>query len=106
MFRQPQPGPTPEPTPVSAPTPSQPRRSTRSNFGQAPELLDPSNHLTIEHTQITDYLLAPANTSPIQHYCAMLGIKLPSGNYGRTISQGGSKRTLHSLEQAGKESKI
>ena len=73
--------PNPEPSPISIPTPFQPRRSTRRNLGQAPVLLDPSNHLLTEHTQITDYLLAPTNTSPIQHYCAMLDIKLPSGNY-------------------------
>ena len=36
----------------------------------------------------------------------MLGIKLPSGKYGRTASQGGYKRILYSLEQKEKQPKV
>jgi hypothetical protein len=69
------------------------RRSTRSNFGQAPALLDPSNHLA------TNYNQAAANKSPVEHYCHTLGIKLPTASRGQTISQGGSKKTSYSCEK-------
>ena len=69
------------------------RRSTRSNFGTAPVKLDPSNHLA------TNYNEAATNVSPVEHYCNTLGIKLPTGTRGQTISQGGCKKTSYSCEQ-------
>ena len=107
MFNPPAPTPIPTPVLTLAKTPIiQPGCSTRSNKGQAPEVLDSSNHLITQHINITDYSSAPVNTSPIKHYCNMLGIKLPSRNYGQTASQGGFKRILYSLEQKEKEPKI
>ena len=67
----------PPPTPTLAPAPALPavpptifqlRRSTKSNFGQPPELLDPSGHIITQYTEATDHLLAPPNTSLVQHY--------------------------------------
>ena len=88
------------PTPMTTPATLvfRPRCSTRSNIGQPPEVLDPSNHLITHHISVTDYSSAPANTSPIEHYCNMFGIKLHIENYGGTTSQCGSKKTLYSLE--------
>ena len=97
----------PPPTPVLAPAPAlpavppiifQPRRSTRSNFGQPPELLDPSGHVITQYTETTDPLLAPPNTSLCQHYCNTIGIRLPSGRYSRTPSKGGPSRLLYNTE--------
>ena len=85
--------PTPTPVPISGSTHVfQAHRSTQSNIGQPPEVLDPSNHIITQHISVTDYSSALANTSPIEHYCNMLGIKLPSENYGKTTSQGDSKK--------------
>jgi hypothetical protein len=93
----------PPPTPSSSSSPissikspvtqEQPRRSTRSNFGNAPEILDPSNH------HITNYTSALPNTTPTEHYCNSLGIKLPSATRGRTVSQGGPLRTSYTSEK-------
>ena len=69
------------------------RRSTRSNFGNAPVKFDPSNNLA------TNYTKADTNTSPIEHYCKTLGIKLPTATRGQTISQGGCKKTSYTCEQ-------
>ena len=102
--------PTPTLVPTLVPTPVtpvfQPRCSTQSNIGQPPEVLDPSNHIITQHVSVADYSSAPANTSPIEHYCNILCIKLPSVNYGQTTSQGGSKKTLYSLEQTERQPKI
>jgi hypothetical protein len=88
---------SPSSSPTSQPTATAPsgsiRRSTRSNFGQAPAKLDPSNHLA------TNYSKAATNTTPIKHYCNTLGIKLPTATRGQTISQGGSKKTSYSCER-------
>jgi len=79
---------------VSSPSNDQPRRSTRSNFGQTPSILDPSNHLA------TNYVKASASSiSPSQHYCNVLGLKLPSTSRGRTISQGGCTKTHYSSDK-------
>ena len=83
----------PAPTPVPTPT-FQPCHYTRSNIGQAPNMLDPSDHLVTQHIDTTGYSSAPANTSPIEHYCNMICIKLPSLNYVQTASQGGSRRQV------------
>jgi hypothetical protein len=48
---------------INSPVQEQPRRSTRSNFGNAPKKLDPSNH------HITNYTSALPNTTPSEHYC-------------------------------------
>jgi hypothetical protein len=77
--------------PVNSPEPST-RRSTRSNFGNAPVRLDPSNHLA------TNYNESATNVSPVEHYCNALGIKLPTATRGQTISQGGCKKTSYSCE--------
>jgi hypothetical protein len=69
------------------------RRSTRSNLGNAPVRLDPSNHLA------TNYNASATNVSPTEHYCNTLGIKLPTATRGQTISQGGCKKTSYSCEQ-------
>ena len=78
----------PFPTPALAPTPAlptvpptifQPRRATRSNFCQPPELSDLSGHVITQYTEATDPLSAPANISLEQHYCNTVGIRLPSG---------------------------
>jgi hypothetical protein len=61
-------------------------RSTRSNFGNTPVMLDPSNHLA------TNYNESAINVSPVEHYCTTLGIKLPTATRGQTISQGGCKK--------------
>ena len=94
MFQLPTPVPVPTfmpaPVPASSTSAFQPCCSTRSKLGQPPEVLDPSNHFVTEYLSATDYLSAPANTSPTEHYCNMFGIKLPSGKYGCTTSQGGS----------------
>jgi hypothetical protein len=70
---------------------NQPRRSTRSTFGQAPVILDPSNHLATNYSDTT--------ITPSEQYCHSLGIKLPSGTRGRTTSQGGCTKTFYSSEQ-------
>ena len=49
--------------PAVPPTIFQPRCSTRSNFGQPPELLDSSGHIITQYTEATDPLSAPPNTS-------------------------------------------
>jgi hypothetical protein len=69
------------------------RRSTRSNLGNAPVKLNPSNHLA------TNYNESATNVSPVEHYCNTLGIKLPMATRGQTISQGGCKKTSYSCEQ-------
>jgi hypothetical protein len=85
------------PSPVitnSIPSPDIPqplRRSTRSNFGTAPDTLDPSNNLA---TTYTDSSIAPS-----EHYCNALGIKLPSTSRGRTTSQGGCAKTFYTQEK-------
>ena len=82
---------SPTSLPQATPDPSPgPRRSTRSNFGQAPEKLDPSNH------HITNY---SSNTTPSEHYCNALNIKLPSKSRGRTTSQGGPSKTTYTSER-------
>ena len=62
----------PPPTPVLAPSPAlpaapptifQPRRSTRSNFGQPPDVLGPSGHVITQYTEATNPLSAPYNIS-------------------------------------------
>jgi hypothetical protein len=70
----------------------QPRRSTRSNFGQAPSVLDPSNNLA------TSYIKSSSLT-PSQHYCNVLGLKLPTATRGRTTSQGGCTKTSYTSEK-------
>ena len=97
------PPPTPALTPARTlpavpPTIFQPRCSTRSNFGQPPELLDPSGHIITQYTDATDHLSAPPNTSLLQHYCNTLGIRLPRGRYGRTSSKKGPRRLLYTTE--------
>jgi hypothetical protein len=71
---------------------SQPRRSSRSTLGQAPEVLDPSNHLATNYVE-------SSTTSPSEHYCNALGLKLPSATRGRTTSQGGSTKTSYSMNK-------
>ena len=75
----------PPPTPALVPAPAlsaasptifQPRRSTRSIFGQSPELLDPSGHVITQYTEATDPLSAPPNTSLVQYYCNTMGTSL------------------------------
>jgi hypothetical protein len=84
---------SPPPTSIDVSTPgAQPRRSTRSNLGQAPTILDPSNHLA------TSYVKSLSIT-PSQHYCNVLGLKLPSTSRGRTTSQGGCTKTSYSIEK-------
>jgi hypothetical protein len=88
---------SPSSTPLpSAPAPStpiesQPRRSTRSNIGDAPDRLDPSNHLATQYTT--------TSTAPSEHYCNALGIKLPSTSRGRTTSQGGCSKVFYTHEK-------
>lgn len=82
----------------------QPRRSTRSNLGQPPGVLDPSSHFVTQHTGFTEHLSAPPNTSPIEQYCNTLGIRKLSGRYGRTSSQGGCKRILHTSKLTERDS--
>ena len=72
---------------INPPTPFVPRRSTRSNFGDAPDKLDPSNHLA------TSYI--DKSKTPSEQYCNALGIKLPSTSRGRTTSQGGCLKTSY-----------
>jgi hypothetical protein len=60
----------------------QQRRSTQSNFGTAPDILDPSTHFS-NSTQ----------------YCHHLGIKLPTASRGRTTSQGGCLKTSYSCQK-------
>ena len=91
--------------PNNPPTVFQSCSSTGSNFCQPPDVLDPSSHSVTQQINLTDYVLVPANTSPIDHYCNTLGIKLPSGRYGGTSSQGGSKKILHCPEQKESEAK-
>ena len=74
-------------------TDNQPRRSTRSNFGQAPAVFDPSNNLATTYTEST-------SITPSEHYCNALGLKLPTATRGRTTSQGGCTKTSYtSLKQ-------
>jgi hypothetical protein len=83
------------PSPTSSPTANtenEPRRSTRSNFGQAPTVLDPSNHLATTYTK-------SSTITPSQHYCNVFGLKLPSATRGRTTSQGGSTKTFYTCEK-------
>ena len=86
----------PLPTPALAPATALPavpptiiqlRCSTRSNFIQPPELLDPSGHVITQYTEATDPLSAPPNLPLVQHYCNSIGIRLPSGRYSRTSSK-------------------
>jgi hypothetical protein len=70
-----------------------PHRSTRSNFGHTPELLDPSSH------HITNYTSALPNTTPSEHYCNVLRIKLPTATRGRTNSQGGPLQIYYTSER-------
>ena len=81
--------------PVAQPTIFHPRCSTRSNFGQPPDMFDPSGHVITQYTKATDPLSAPPNISLVQHYCNTMGIRLPSGRYSRTPSKGGPKRLLY-----------
>ena len=84
--------------PAAPPTIFQPRRSTRSNFGLPPDVLDPSGHVITRYTEATDPLSVPYNTSPLQHYCNKMGIRLPSGRYSHTPSIGGPKRLLYTVQ--------
>ena len=99
------PAPTPVPeVPNAPPTVFYPRRFTRSNVGQPPDVLDPSSHFVTQHTGVTDHLSVPPNTSPIEHYYNTLVIWLPSRRYGRTSSQGCSKRILYTPDQTERDS--
>jgi hypothetical protein len=85
-------GSPPPPTFPHSKTPAPPlRRSTRSTIGQAPAVLDPSNHLATNYSE--------TSLTPSQQYCNALGLKLPSTTRGRTISQGGSTKTIYSSEK-------
>jgi hypothetical protein len=89
------PSPSPQATiniPAPPPIESQPRRSTRFNIGNAPERLDPSNHLATNYTE-------SSTTFPSEQYCNALGIKLPSASRGRTNSQGGCSKTSYTQEK-------
>jgi hypothetical protein len=86
-----QPQPAPSTANIPSPTVSQPRRSTRSNFGDAPVRLDPSNHLATNYTN--------SSIPPSEQYCNALGITLPSSSRGRTISQGGCLKTSYTTEK-------
>jgi hypothetical protein len=78
--------------PAPPPIESHPRRSTRFNIGNAPERLDPSNHLATNYTE-------SSAISPSEQYCNALGIKLPSASRGRTNSQGGCSKTSYTQEK-------
>jgi hypothetical protein len=52
------------------------RCSTRSNLGSAPDHLNPSTHTLKFHHQATNN--NGSNVTSIEHYCNVLGIKLPS----------------------------
>jgi hypothetical protein len=67
---------------------NQPRCSTRSNFGQTAELFDPSNNLATNYVE-------SSSTSPSEHCCNALGLKLPSTTRGRTTSQGECTKTSY-----------
>jgi hypothetical protein len=82
---------------ASTKEPEQLRRSTRSNLGSAPDRLDPSTHTLIYHHQATNN--NGSNVTPIEHYCNVLGIKLPSATRARTTSQGGSLKTSYTSEK-------
>ena len=43
-------------------------RTTRSNFGQTSDVLDPLSHSITQHTDITNHLLALPNISSTKHY--------------------------------------
>ena len=97
------PPPAPElaPAPVLSavsPTIIQPRRSTKINFGQPAELLDPSVHVITQYTNATDHFLAPLNNSLVEHLSKTLGLRLPSGRYGRIPSKGGPRKYLYATE--------
>jgi hypothetical protein len=73
------------------------RRSTRSNLGSAPDRLDPSTHsLTYHHQATTNN---GSVVSSIEHYCNVLGIKVPSTTRGRTTSQGGCTKTSYTCHK-------
>jgi hypothetical protein len=86
-------GSLPSPTPLPHVTTPEPtlRRSARSTFGQAPVVLDPSNHLATTHSD--------ASITSSEQYCNALGLKLPSVTRGRTTSQGGCIKTSYSSEK-------
>jgi len=86
------PSPSPQVTKnVPPPIEIQPRRSTRSNLGDAPQRLDPSNHLATNYTA--------SDIAPSEQYCNALGIKLPSTSRGRTTSQGGCSKTSYTQDK-------
>ena len=84
--------------PATSPTIFQPYCSTRSNFGQPPELLDRSGNVITQYTEATDPLFAPLNTSLVQCYCSTMDIRLPSRRISRTPSKEGPKRLLYNIE--------
>jgi hypothetical protein len=73
------------------------RRSTRSNLGSAPDRLDPSAHSLKYHHQATNN--NGSNLTSIEHYCNVLGIKLPSTTRARTTRQGGCIKTSYTSDK-------
>jgi hypothetical protein len=61
-------------------TDNEPCCLARSNLGQAPTILDPSNHLATNYTK-------SSSITPSKHYCNVFGLKLPSAIRGRKTSQ-------------------
>ena len=61
--------------------------------------------IILYYVSLSHLWVNPMRLSPGVQY-NMVGIKLPSGNYGQTPSQGGFKRILYSMDQKEKEPKM